>query len=505
MKGWKVLMNKGRKFRLLKNLKSHRLLALAGAISAVFIIALVLFYPPMPGVADQGDFERIMSVTGLTEIGNDSTHWFKYVTTEYKMVPLNTSRLIGLIPTTSMIYPIAMARVISRLVGSVYFNTRYLALVYAAIYVLSLYTCFRCIKFKRVSTNIFFILLSILILMDGNYLVWFNSLYGEPMMITSLLCFIASLLYIYQNVNKINVSKILMVSIPAYLFLGAKLQCFVALPLIALLLIRLASFSSKRINAKKIMNSYAAIIVILVLSFYVSGNYAQISSRCGVDTMYNSVFYGILKESKDPEKDLEILGLSPDMAVDAGKHAYLPKKDYIRYAPWSHLTITEFNDRMNNSKLLKFYLLQPKRLIKGMEYTASKSFNTMGSLGKYEKTAVNKYTYTFNRFTLWSNIRNSVFPKTLLFFVPFYIGVLIITIMEYRKNKGNKEVKLRIELLWTIMMIGLLQFPMPFIGNGEADTAKQLFLFNYTFDIVFLCAAVWIFDRAYLYFTKYVI
>lgn len=499
MKGWKVLMDKGQKLNSVKNLKSHKFVALAGAISAVLITALVLFYSPMPGVADQGDFERVMSVAGLREISNDSTHWFKYVTTEYKMVPLSTARLIGLIPTTSMIYPIAAARVISRLVGSAYFNTRCLAIVYAVIYILSLYICFRCIRFERTATNIFFIMLSLLILMDGNYLIWFNSLYGEPMMITGLLCFAAFFLYISQNINRINIFKILLLFIPAYLFLGAKLQCFVALPFIGVLLIRLALFSGRRINAKKIMNLYASVIGILALGFYVSVNNVQISSRCGVDTMYNSVFYGILKESKDPEKDLELLGLSPDMAVDAGKHAYLPKKDYVRYAPWSELTITQFNDRMSNSKLLKFYLLQPVRLIKGMEYTASKSFNTMGSLGKYEKTAVSKYIYRFNRFTLWSDIRNSVFPKTLFFFIPFYVGVFIITIMEYGKNKRNKEVRFRIELLWTIMMIGLLQFPMPFIGNGEADTAKQLFLFNYTFDITFLCAAVWVFDKALLY------
>jgi hypothetical protein len=32
------------------------------------------------------------------------------------------------------------------------------------------------------------------------------------------------------------------------------------------------------------------------------------------------------------------------------------------------------------------------------------------------------------------------------------------------------------------MLIGAIQFPMPFVGNGQADTSKQLFLFNFTFD-----------------------
>ena len=32
------------------------------------------------------------------------------------------------------------------------------------------------------------------------------------------------------------------------------------------------------------------------------------------------------------------------------------------------------------------------------------------------------------------------------------------------------------------MLIGAIQFPMPFVGNGQADTSKQLFLFNFIFD-----------------------
>ncbi len=30
--------------------------------------------------------------------------------------------------------------------------------------------------------------------------------------------------------------------------------------------------------------------------------------------------------------------------------------------------------------------------------------------------------------------------------------------------------------------MGLIQFPMPYIGNGAADISKQLFLFNISFD-----------------------
>ena len=58
-----------------------------------------------------------------------------------------------------------------------------------------------------------------------------------------------------------------------------------------------------------------------------------------------------------------------------------------------------------------------------------------------------------------------------------------ISLFNYIKNKESKEIKAKIQLLWGVMLIGVFQFPMPFVGNGQADTTKQLYLFNFVFDI----------------------
>lgn len=461
-----------------------------------FIIAVaVLFHSPMPGVADQGDFQRVMSVTGLEETSSNTQEslWFKYVTTNYKMVSLNPIRLLGIIPTTSAIYPVTLSRIACKLAGNQYFNTRVLAFVYILMYIMCIYIFTKSIKINRLSTSIFFSILSLFILMDGNYLVWFNSLYGEPMMIIGLLAFIGSVLYFSRHIEEPGYMGFFLVCISAFLFLGSKVQCLSALPFILLIMIRIALLQhSNYLFAKKTYKPLAGVILILI--FYAGGTYVQISSTCGVDTAYNSVFYGILKNSKDPEADLNMLGLSSDMAVEAGKHAYLPKEQYEKYVPWSDLTMREFSQKISNLKLLKFYLLNPDRLLEGMKYTATQSFDTRGFLGKFERSA-GEYTYTFNRFTLWSDFRNTILPKRLIFISGFYLLIILLSIVEYIKRWRNKREALLIWLLWVIMAISLLQFPMPYIGNGEADTGKQLFLFNYTFDILFLVSAVWVFDR----------
>lgn len=479
-----------------KTYHGHEKLALAIIIVAGIILVFVLFKNPMPGVADQGDFQRVMDVIGLDEKERDTeafhSHWYRYVTPEYKIVPLDYKRLVGITPTTSMIYPTTAARVLSRILGREFFSTKLLAVVYALVYMLSLYMCIKYVSVKKRATAIFLGILSLIILLDGNYLIWFNSLYGEPMMITGLLFFTGSVLYVLKDIDSLDWKKVLLLCVAALLFLGAKMQCFVAFPFIILMMIRIISYKNKislDVNLRRVFT-----VSTIILTFYVGGIYIQINGTCGIDTEYNSVFYGILKDSPEPEKDLAVLGLSPDMSAEAGKHAYLPKEQYVKYIPWSELTKIEFNEKVSNFKLLGFYLSQPKRLIEAMQYTASQSFDTRGYLGKFEKAAVNEYTYTFNRFTFWSDYRNLLLPKDLVFLIFFYTSVITVSLYKYINIKSDKVSCMKIELFILIVIIGILQFPMPYIGNGAADTAKQLFLFNYSFDITFLVAATWLFD-----------
>jgi hypothetical protein len=271
------------------------------------------------------------------------------------------------------------------------------------------------------------------------------------------------------------------------------MQVFPVLPLIIFMVIQILVISKKHRGKRSLYT--AAIISIIVLIFYVGRIYLEVNSSCGVDTAYNSVFYGVLKRSQNPVRDLKLLGLSPDMAVDAGKHAYLPRNEYVKYVPWSDITLREFNSKISNFKLLKFYLTQPGRLLDGMEYTASKSFDTLGSLGKYEKSRINEYPSGFSRFTLWSDFRSTILPRTLIFIASVYISIFIVSLICFFRKRHDTSCLIKIELVWLIMLTGALQFPMPFIGNGEADTAKQLFLFNYTFDILIIISLTWILDR----------
>jgi hypothetical protein len=450
------------------------------------IIIGVLFIKPQVGIADQGDFDRIMSISGLALSDSDANNpnfcrFFKYIVTDYQIT--NLKHIVLTVFGSSLGYIIILINTICKLFGQVLFKTQYLAIFYSIIYILSFSIILKSLNIKHQIKLIILALLILFVFFDGNYLIWFNSLYGEPMMFITLLLFIASVLnythykYVLKGREKI-MSKVVFILLAAFLFIGSKLQVLTSLPFIIFFIGKI--ILDNRRSFSKVSLFILSILFCIVIAYPIGISYH--SHNLNKDTQYNSVFYGVLKDSETPEQDLIDLGLNPDMAVEAGKTAYLDKDKYAKYFPKSELTANEFYNNINNLKLAKFYLTHPTRLLKGMEYTASKAFYTSTVLGKcyrsYSETPITK----FNRFTLWSSFRQNMIPRNLYFITSIYLIILIYSLYKYIKSKSNLEIKTKILLLWTIMLISAVQFPMPFVGNGYADTAKQLFLFNYIFD-----------------------
>lgn len=52
------------------------------------------------------------------------------------------------------------------------------------------------------------------------------------------------------------------------------------------------------------------------------------------------------------------------------------------------------------------------------------------------------------------------------------------------------------------MIIGIIQFIIPVICDGEADLSKHLFLFNVCFDIMFIYMVVWLIDSVFASFKR---
>lgn len=473
-----------------------KLMRLALVLCALAITFYVLFQYPQPGVADQGDFDRVMNVSGLRlgleNMNNpDFIRFLDYPVTDYQIYNLNPQSMATRLQATSLAWLITLISLVGKMLGQQTVKTVYLAFTYAILYVSGLYLI---MKYTNINSKVklaLFGLITLLVCLDGNYLVWFNSLYGEPMMITALMLYIAawfSALH-YRNVSpseQRGFARLLFILTAAYLLLGSKMQVLSALPVVLIMVGRLL-WSERH----KLKPYQAVLLCLLYCGLIIYPLNLAVKDQDNGNRQYNSVFYGILKDSPNPVQDLADLGLNPDMALDAGKHAFQNRADYVKYIPRTRITQQEFNSKISNGKLIKFYITHPARLVQGMEYTAGQAFTTTTFLGKYPRGYSETPIREFNRFTLWSSFREEHLPKHLWFILLTCMVIIACTILIYVRNRKLQEVKSKIELFWGIMAIGLLQFPMPYMGNGQADTSKQLFLFNFIFDLMLAVSVCW--------------
>ncbi len=144
---------------------------------------------------------------------------------------------------------------------------------------------------------------------------------------------------------------------------------------------------------------------------------------------------------------------------------------------------------MSNTKLIKFYILHPSRLINAMEKTANHAFYKKINLGTYSKDSGMPEGSSDYRCVLWGTLSQKL-PKTLWFIAPMYLLFILGGLYEAIKHKN-----LYAYLFLIILTMGALQFPMPYLGNGNADITKQLYLFNEIFYLGIVVSVVYLVKR----------
>jgi hypothetical protein len=453
-------------------------------ISAITICIITIYLPPIHGVADQGDFERVMLPAGLDFINRSAHNFYGFIEQKYLMqfkyqhdALLYPLRLLAVIPATSYIYPITIAKFFCLFIG--YFDTRVLAAIMCVSYIIICVFLLHRVRANKIFPDILLYALVLFIFFDGITLTMFNSMYGQSMMTVSMALFILSSVIVIQNIKSLCRAHLIFLFMGCVLLLSSKLQCIVFLPLMIIMwfyIIRRTGF-------------YKITVVLLCLTvWHGAGGYIINSSALNEDTQYNSVFYGILKDSPDPRADLQSLGLSPELSADAGKHAYLDDDEY-EYPPHSDALKTEFYNKMSNTKLIKFYILHPSRLINAMEKTANHAFYKKINLGTYSKDSGMPEGSSDYRCVLWGTLSQKL-PKTLWFIAPMYLLFILGGLYEAIKHKN-----LYAYLFLIILTMGALQFPMPYLGNGNADITKQLYLFNEIFYLGIVVSVVYLVKR----------
>lgn len=465
-----------------RNLQKYGTAELAAVLASAGVLAWLLFFKPVVGMADNGDFLRIMGTIGLDYPDPSlsfSDKYFGWFIRELAMKDMG----LGGYATTSLV-PVLAAKGLAWLLNGGVFDMRFLALLYVLLFLYGTWLLLRHNKRRSPLVNAAAAILFVILFADIGYSAYYNSLYSEPTAFVFLLLTLGFVTRILRRPHP-DTRSLVGFGICAVFLIGAKVQNAPIGLLLALFSLRLAGLRQGGGWRKRCL-WLAGILAVVSLATYFS-----LPREIKIINQYQTVFYGVLKDSPTPERDLEELGLPVKLAVNAGTN-------YFEGAPISQrdpVFDREYYPRFSHLKVGLFYLKHPDRFLDKMELAAEQGMTIRPYyLGGFEKSEGLKAGELSYAFSFWSEFKHRVLPNKLWFIAGVFVAYYIVLVSRYLQAFRARD-RMYLEVLAGIGLVALFQFVTPVIGDGEADLAKHLFGFNVSFDLMLLVSAVWLVEK----------
>ncbi|MCM3750326.1 hypothetical protein M3223_23755 [Paenibacillus pasadenensis] len=458
-----------------------RLEIFAGAGAAGILIWL-LFSNPFIGMADSGDFLRVLLVAGLDYNPAAVSYEDRFFNWSHSVFAYDSIRGAYI---TSQLIPVYAARTIGWIFDQSVFHIRFLGALYSLLLITAVYLIVRAGRQYSLSASFMLAAGLLFMFLDVRYTVYFNSFYAEPVSFLFLLLTVAAGLWLAHQ-EKPTTRVVLFFFFCIFMLVCSKLQNTPLGIIFALYGLRLLQLRWDLSWRRFVLWGCSVLFALSALLYtFAPDQFKHIN-------LYQTVFYGILNESPDVEGDLRDLGLPEKLAVNAGTNYFQSDAPIKQDSPEMK---ADFYDRMSHGKVLLYYATHPQRLITLLDRAAERGvYLEVTYLGNYEKgegkpALADVYTYSG-----WSSFKAEYMPRSLLFIVLFYAAFYAVCVVEWIRSR-SQSVRMTAELLMLVGFIGVFSFVVPVLGDGLADIEKHLFLYNVTFDMMLLASAAWLVHR----------
>ncbi len=441
------------------------------------LIGRQLLLPPIIGLADNGDFERLMGQVGVRYLTEDyDERYFRYINQTFAVgEPWWSSGVIS-----SQLLTLRAALALNRFLRSDgLLDLRVVGASNLLLFLVSAGVVLRAGRRLPVGLRLLLSGLTVLIFTDVGYICYFNSFYSEPASVAYLLLLVGVSLHVVLTTTP---GRVLMASyfVAAILFVLAKAQ---NVPLGGLAA-AWSVFLFRHWRGRRWRTATLRWVITLAL-FTTAAYYFATPRDLREATLYNTLFYGILRVSPSRDADLRFFGLAPGLAVYANTTYYtpgIPRDDpQFRLAVSSHVT---------QSRVVWFYATHPSRLLAVLARGAllARHIHPPGQ-GNFTADSGRPPRARSRDHAHWSRFRSS-WPREPWFLLGLCVAGFAGGIAQVVRARTRVQRELAgLFLLLVVMAAG--QYLVKFIGNGLLDTVKQLFLFNVLVDLCLVAGVLW--------------
>ena len=450
------------------------LLVVAGLTAHQLLVA------PIVGIADNGDYTRVMNPLGLAHVGTSYEDTvFLWIQPRYQVVTSDTSLLL---PSAELLLA-GIARGLDAVFSrDGFFDLRLLGAVHLVFYLSAVWLLLRAARSLQLPARVVVWTGVLLATTDVAYVAYLNSFYSEPASLIFAIALVGIGLGLVraQAPNRAATCAYL---ICAALFVTTKPQNYaLALPLAGLPLVLLVSRRWQRLARLVVPLAFG---LVLLWGFL----FVSLPDLLRFPARWNGVFYGLLIDSPSPSEDLQALGLEPDLARWIGTPGIKMDGDWI--AP----PIMEAAARYGFLDVAVFYLRHPGRLVHIASLCAKQTFVwRYRGIGNYTRESGKPPASHAPSYLGWSDMQQRLFPRNLWFLAAFFIAFAIVSLWELRQGLDTPAGGTAF-LSLTLAAMTTMAFAVVVLAGGIEDTVVDLFMFRVLFDACLLIALAWVATR----------
>jgi len=458
--------------------KLNRWIVTAAVLAALTVLWAELLRPPVVGLADNGDYQRVMAWAGLdhtTDVHDE--RYFSFLRTTYRILPLGSTR--GGYLSSEALLALA-ARFLATAVGAgTIFDLRVLAAIHIVLYVLAFGLLLRGARYLEPAAQLAAAVLLVFFFTDIGYIGPFNSFYSQT---ASLLFLMLTAALAAEAIARMELSgaRLVLFYVCAAGFVTSKPQEAIQGPLLALLGLRLAGVGRR--GAAKKPAVWLALALCAVSVWY--GRRTPMALREAA--LYQVVFYEVLPHSPDAAADASALGLDPAWLRYSGTDAFEPDSPLLDPAFREGLLA-----RVGYRKVAAFYLHHPGRAVERLGRISTKIWSLRPSYGNLERSAEHPTRTLTRRDAAWSRWRLRLFgafPITALGVL--FVGNAAAALGTWRRSSPRGR-RFRETVLAAILM-SATAFIVCVLTNAPPDFSRVFYIAEALCDLILAADAAWL-------------
>ncbi len=479
----------------MSKLYSPSLAALTGMVLVMVMIAFTLFIPPFSGVADDGSLSDILLGTGLGYRGQDLT----FPTGAYFIrVYLHSTYLPQGISVHRLIIRFAMW-LDDQFTHDNMFDIRFLALVYALLYLPAVYLTMRGIaaRVKVAAEATFLVIIGALILGDAAMVSYFNSLYPEALwQVCGVYCFGFSLALQHKEPGWTQLGLVGLLAAGSALVLTES-HCAAVGMVLTVFFARQIMMEDRTVQISLIASVSAAVILIVSVVGATAGT-DRFSDASKLHAMTN----GVLLRAEDPEKTLEDFGIDPrfETLTDMSSYGNFP------YALSGNPDIQrDFLPKYSVGSILFHYLRHPLAYFGLLELGIKAAFHPMRNyVGSFESGAGMPERAANGQLTSYSNFKANSLPQT----IGFLVILAIVYWALFRRRRGLnphqarftfRERQIMLDTFLLLLFMGFAHLTAILALSGTAEMERYQMLCGICIDGMLLLFVAEILHRLHIF------